>query len=189
MNSAPAAIRPSWQGPCAARPSLGVLLASLTAPQPAVHAAEGRTRVTKAPPRQQPAAGASPCLSPRTTTSTPCWPGRRLLKAGHRVDIVGNGKAASKRSPAAGRKRRYDVVLMDLHVPVMDGLDAIAAIRRYEEEVGVPPVPIMVLCRPTARRRRATRCLAHGASGFVTKAARSGSARAHRRRARGRLIS
>ncbi|MEW9837069.1 ATP-binding protein [Mesorhizobium sp. ZMM04-4] len=91
-----------------------------------------------------------------------------LLKAGHRVDIVGNGKAAVEAVTGGGRKRRYDVVLMDLHMPVMDGLDAIAAIRRYEEEVGVPPVPIMVLSADSQEKTRHA-VLAHGASGFVTK--------------------
>jgi PAS domain S-box-containing protein len=91
-----------------------------------------------------------------------------LLKAGHRVDIVGNGKAAVEAVTGSGRRRRYDVVLMDLHMPVMDGLDAIAAIRRYEEEVGVPPVPIMVLSADSQEKTRHA-VLAHGASGFVTK--------------------
>lgn len=91
-----------------------------------------------------------------------------LLKAGHRVNVVGNGKAAVEALTGGGGKRIYDVVLMDLHMPVMDGLDAIAAIRRYEEEVGVPPVPIMVLSADSQERTRHS-ILAHGASGFVTK--------------------
>jgi PAS domain S-box-containing protein len=91
-----------------------------------------------------------------------------LLKAGHRVDVVGNGKAAVEAVIGGGRKRRYDIVLMDLHMPVMDGLDAIAAIRRYEEETGLPPVPIMVLSADGQEKTRHT-VLAHGANGFVTK--------------------
>ncbi|TJV28656.1 MAG: response regulator, partial [Mesorhizobium sp.] len=61
-----------------------------------------------------------------------------------------------------------DVVLMDLHMPVMDGLDAIAAIRRHEEETAVSPVPIMVLSADSQETTRHA-VLAHGASGFVTK--------------------
>ena len=91
-----------------------------------------------------------------------------LLKAGHRVDVVGNGKAAVEAITGAGGKRTYDVVLMDLHMPVMDGLDAIAAIRRFEEEVGAPPIPIMVLSADSQEKTRHA-ILAHGASGFVTK--------------------
>jgi CheY-like chemotaxis protein len=92
-----------------------------------------------------------------------------LQKAGHRVEVVGNGKAAVEAVvEAAGHRRRYDVVLMDLHMPVMDGMDAIAAIRRHEEETGVPPLPIMVLSADSQEKTRHA-VLAHGASGFVTK--------------------
>ncbi|MGD9914931.1 MAG: ATP-binding protein [Rhizobiaceae bacterium] len=91
-----------------------------------------------------------------------------LVKAGHAVKVVGNGRAAVDAVTGADAAQRYDVVLMDLHMPVMDGLDAIAAIRRHEEEKGAVPVPIMVL---SADGQEGTRhaVLAHGASGFVTK--------------------
>ncbi|MDW6025664.1 ATP-binding protein [Mesorhizobium sp. BAC0120] len=90
-----------------------------------------------------------------------------LTKAGHRVDVVGNGRAAVDAVTEPGN-RHYDVVLMDLHMPVMDGLDAIGIIRRHEEDCGIAPVPIMVL---SADSQETTRhyVLAHGASGFVTK--------------------
>ncbi|GLS36034.1 hybrid sensor histidine kinase/response regulator [Mesorhizobium tianshanense] len=91
-----------------------------------------------------------------------------LLKAGHRVKVVGNGKAAVEAVIGTGHKHRFDVVLMDLHMPVMDGLDAIAAIRRHEEETAIPPVPIMVLSADSQEKTRHA-VLAHGASGFVTK--------------------
>ncbi len=91
-----------------------------------------------------------------------------LQKAGHRVEVVANGKAAVDAIVQGGRRRRYDVVLMDLHMPVMDGMDAIAAIRRHEEEAGVAPIPIMVLSADSQERTRHA-VLAHGASGFVTK--------------------
>ncbi|MGN6773601.1 MAG: ATP-binding protein [Rhizobiaceae bacterium] len=91
-----------------------------------------------------------------------------LSKAGHRVRLVTNGRAAVDAviHPEAGT--RFDVVLMDLHMPVMDGLDAIALIRKHEEEHGAPPVPIMVL---SADGQETTRhaVLAHGATGFVSK--------------------
>ena len=90
-----------------------------------------------------------------------------LIKAGHRVDVVGNGKAAAE-AVTLSSNTRYDVVLMDLHMPVMDGLDAIAAIRRHEEDRGVAPIPIMVLSADSQEKTR-HHVLAHGASGFVTK--------------------
>jgi PAS domain S-box-containing protein len=91
-----------------------------------------------------------------------------LGKAGHSVDVVNNGKAAVEAITAPADNRRYDVVLMDLHMPVMDGLDAIAAIRRHEEEAGLPPIPIMVLSADSQEKTRQL-VLAHGASGFLAK--------------------
>jgi CheY-like chemotaxis protein len=69
---------------------------------------------------------------------------------------------------AARADDRPDMVLMDLHMPVMDGLDAIALIRKYEEEKGLPALPIMVLSADSQESTRHT-VLAHGATGFVTK--------------------
>lgn len=89
-----------------------------------------------------------------------------LSRAGHRVTLVSNGREAVEAVSAPGT--RFDAVLMDLHMPVMDGLDAINAIRRHEEETGLAPLPILVL---TADGQEETRSgvLAHGANGFVTK--------------------
>ncbi len=91
-----------------------------------------------------------------------------LQKAGHSVDVVTNGRAAVDAVIETASVRRYDVVLMDLHMPVMDGLDAIALIRKFEDEKGLMAIPIVVL---SADSQEATRhgVLAHGASGFVTK--------------------
>jgi len=91
-----------------------------------------------------------------------------LTKAGHRVDVVGNGKAAVEAMTAKGKARRYDIVLMDLHMPVMDGLDAIAAIRRDEQRRKAAAVPILVLSADSQEQTRHI-VLVHGASGFVTK--------------------
>jgi CheY-like chemotaxis protein len=56
---------------------------------------------------------------------------------------------------------------MDLHMPVMDGLDAIAHIRKYEEAKGLPAVPILVLSADSQEKTR------HGViawrDGFLTK--------------------
>ncbi len=90
-----------------------------------------------------------------------------LTKAGHRVELVGNGRAAVDVLTDAVA-RRFDVVLMDLHMPVLDGLDAISLIRRNEEATGRAPVPIMVLSADSQEKTRHT-VLAHGATGFVTK--------------------
>lgn len=91
-----------------------------------------------------------------------------LVKAGHSVDVVANGKAAVEAATDPKRKRHYDIILMDLHMPIMDGLDAIAAIRRHEEQEALAPIPILVLSADSQEKTRHS-VLAHGASGFVTK--------------------
>ncbi|MEO3386811.1 response regulator [Mesorhizobium sp. CAU 1741] len=91
-----------------------------------------------------------------------------LEKAGHMVEVVRNGRAAVEALTAGGGAHRFDVVLMDLHMPVMDGLDAIAHIRKHEDAKGISPVPILVL---SADSQETTRhgVIAHGATGFLTK--------------------
>ncbi|MBS9719159.1 response regulator [Tianweitania sp. BSSL-BM11] len=91
-----------------------------------------------------------------------------LAKAGHRVTVVGNGRAAVDAVTQASAGEAPDIVLMDLHMPVMDGLDAIAMIRKHEEEKGVQPVPIIVLSADGQEKTR-HHVLAHGATGFVAK--------------------
>jgi CheY-like chemotaxis protein len=66
-----------------------------------------------------------------------------LTKAGHTVTVVGDGRSAV--GEMTRTKHGHDVVLMDLHMPIMDGLDAIAAIRTCEDEKGRTHVPILAL--------------------------------------------
>ena len=88
-----------------------------------------------------------------------------LTRAGHEVHVVTNGKAAVD---ALAGSRRFDVVLMDLHMPVLDGMDAIARIRKAEAERGTPPIPILVLSADGQENTR-QHVLTHGASGFLSK--------------------
>lgn len=89
-----------------------------------------------------------------------------LEKAGHRIEVVGDGQSAIDAVFAA--PERFDMVLMDLHMPVLDGMDAIAAIRAREEEKGMTPLQILVLSADSQESTRHS-ALARGANGFVTK--------------------
>lgn len=91
-----------------------------------------------------------------------------LAKAGHEVDVVANGKAAVEALTQEGGAYRYDIVLMDLDMPVMDGLEAISLIRRHEERNSMAATPILVLSADGQVRTRHG-VIAHGATGFLTK--------------------
>jgi len=66
-----------------------------------------------------------------------------LEKAGHRVELVQNGKEAGLRLRAS----RFDLVLMDIEMPVMDGFTATASIRERERGSG-RHLPIVALVGP-----------------------------------------
>jgi len=58
-----------------------------------------------------------------------------------RIDDAENGAIAVAMMKAGS----YDVVLMDIQMPVMDGLQATSAIRAWEKEAGLPRTPILAL--------------------------------------------
>ena len=79
----------------------------------------------------------------------------------HQVTFAMDGKAAVEQSGAS----RFDLIFMDLQMPVMDGLAATRAIRAVERERGVREVPIVALTA-NARRQdvemtREAGCIAH----------------------------
>ncbi|HEV3188906.1 MAG TPA: response regulator, partial [Polyangiaceae bacterium] len=88
----------------------------------------------------------------------------KLLESmGHRVAVVDNGAAAV----SAVETQRFDLVLMDVQMPVMDGLSATAAIRERERSRG-GRVPIVALTANALKGDR-ERCLEAGMNDFLTK--------------------
>jgi len=88
---------------------------------------------------------------------------RMLEKAGHRVDVVGNGSEAL----AALERASYDLVLMDCQMPEMDGFEATSAIRTAERQTGAH-VTIVALTANAMEGDR-ERCLAAGMDDYLAK--------------------
>ena len=92
-----------------------------------------------------------------------------LAKLGHRPTIVANGAAAVEIWLAArDTGSHYGRVLMDLHMPGMDGLEATRRIRALEAEHGGARTPIIALTANASTEDRDA-CLAAGMDGFVLK--------------------
>ena len=64
-----------------------------------------------------------------------------LTKAGHELDLAVDGGEAVERFKAAS----YDQVILDMHMPVLDGPAAARAMRAFERESARAPAPILAL--------------------------------------------
>ncbi len=93
---------------------------------------------------------------------------RKLLsKQGHSVEMAGNGLEAVRKSA----EECFDVILMDVQMPEMDGFEATRAIRERERGTGIH-VPILAV---TAHAMSGYRdlCLDAGMDGYLTKPIRT----------------
>jgi CheY-like chemotaxis protein/HPt (histidine-containing phosphotransfer) domain-containing protein len=86
-----------------------------------------------------------------------------LQRLGHSVAIVGSGRAAL----AALAAEAFDLVLMDVQMPDLDGLEATAALREREKSTG-RRVPVIALTAHAMKGDR-ERCLAAGMDAYLTK--------------------
>ncbi|WP_414518235.1 PAS domain S-box protein [Nostoc sp. PCC 9305] len=85
-----------------------------------------------------------------------------LQKIGYGADVVSNGLEAI----AALQQQRFDVVLMDVHMPRMDGLEAT---RRICQEWGVGFRPHIIAITANAMRGDRQVCLAAGMDDYISK--------------------
>jgi len=88
---------------------------------------------------------------------------RLLEKRGHRVVVVANGKEALETLA----REPFDLVLMDVHMPGMDGIEATMVIREREKLSGLHQ-PIIAMTA-LAMTRDHERCLAAGMDGYLAK--------------------
>jgi PAS domain S-box-containing protein len=87
-----------------------------------------------------------------------------LERLGHRAVVASDGRAAL----AAMESGVFDMVLMDLQMPVMDGFEALAAIRDRERFAPAPRVRVVALTAHALVGDR-ERCLAAGFDGYLAK--------------------
>ncbi|MBF0629926.1 MAG: response regulator [Magnetococcales bacterium] len=88
--------------------------------------------------------------------------GKNLEHEGIRVQMVANGQKALE---TLEKDDNFDAILMDIMMPVMDGLEAT---RRIRQSPGMKDLPIIALTAKAMNDDR-ERCLAAGASDYLTK--------------------
>lgn len=92
-----------------------------------------------------------------------------LIRLGHRPNIAGTGAAAVESWLAARvAGAPYDLILMDVHMPEMDGLEAARRIRASEAESGAPRTTIVALTANAFSEDRDA-CRDAGMDGFLVK--------------------
>jgi CheY-like chemotaxis protein len=91
---------------------------------------------------------------------------RMLERHGHRAALAGNGREALQ----ALTRNAFDLILMDVQMPLMNGLEATRAIRRTERGSG-RHIPIVAM---TAHAMKGDRelCLDSGMDGYLSKPVR-----------------
>jgi CheY-like chemotaxis protein len=91
--------------------------------------------------------------------------GKKLLEnAGFDVDIAENGEVAVE----SARRSHYDLILMDVQMPVMDGFSATREIRVWERGQGLKHIPIIALTAHAMDGYR-NRCIENEMDDYITK--------------------
>jgi CheY-like chemotaxis protein len=92
-----------------------------------------------------------------------------LTRLGHRPEVAPDGAAAVEAWQAAQDSGSpYDLILMDVHMPGVDGIEAARRIRTAEAESGKPRTSIIALTANAFDEDREA-CLAAGMDGFLVK--------------------
>ena len=90
-----------------------------------------------------------------------------LQKHGHRLTVVDDGRKAV----AAAKSGDYDLILMDVQMPEMDGLEATRSIRSHEATTGLR-TPIVAMTAHALKGDR-EKCLEAGMDDYVSKPIRA----------------
>jgi len=88
-----------------------------------------------------------------------------LKKMGHKMEIANDGKVAFEMH----KMNRYDVILMDIQMPVMDGFESTRLIREWEGKMGfIKPVSIIAMTANAMKDDR-EKCLNAGMDKYISK--------------------
>ncbi len=89
---------------------------------------------------------------------------RHLNKFGVNVDVANDGAKATRKFESGN----YDLILMDIHMPIMDGYEATTHIRKFEKNANLEPVPIVALSAHSAKSH-IDKCFFVGMNDCITK--------------------
>jgi signal transduction histidine kinase len=118
-------------------------------------------------PRAKTAVGGGKILVAEDTIVSFKMLNRMLEKAEYEVILAGDGQQAVSKFES---DRSIDLILTDVHMPVMDGLEATALIRKIEAKSGVKNgIPIIALSAAAMQTDRERGILAAGMSHYLTK--------------------
>jgi two-component system sensor histidine kinase/response regulator len=101
---------------------------------------------------------------------------RILEKSGHHVTVASNGREAVEKTT----KEKFDLVLMDVQMPVMGGMEATRLLRERERSTGFH-VPIIAMTAHAMKGDK-ERCLDAGMDGYVSKPIRTSDLEAEMKR-------
>jgi osomolarity two-component system sensor histidine kinase NIK1 len=87
-----------------------------------------------------------------------------LTRGGHSITIVPDGQSCVERY----RSEKFEVILMDITMPILGGVEATMEIRHYETENCFPRIPIIAITASAMVGDREY-CLASGMDDYVAK--------------------
>lgn len=88
-----------------------------------------------------------------------------LNRLGHSVDVAENGKVVLQKTA----EKRYDLILMDIEMPEMNGIEATLALRKASvKAINGEPVPVVALTANAMPNDR-EKCLKAGMNGYISK--------------------
>ena len=123
-----------------------------------------RAAIPVEPPASTPATGTHQVLLVEDNRVNQMVASRFLDKLGITHDIAWHGREALEKLTGG----TYDLVLMDMQMPEMDGVEATLALRAWEKETGRRPIPVIAMTANALNEDREL-CLASGMNDHLSK--------------------